>query len=117
VIVELARPGATLALDNCRAAIVPGPLPFRLGRAVQVALMFGIGDGLAPLVDRLLGKYLGEAVEPVSDYIGPAVMGASGVYLLVCRHCQLGWGSVGLGRAGLGGLGVVGMVRLRRSVR
>jgi manganese efflux pump family protein len=45
--------------------------------------MFGIWDGLAPLVGGLVGKYLGEAVEPLSDYIGPAVMGAHGVYLLV----------------------------------
>jgi putative Mn2+ efflux pump MntP len=83
VIVELLILGFTLSLDNFRASIALGTLPFSLGRAVQVALMFGLWDGLAPLVGGLLGTYLGEAIEPIADYVGPAVMGAYGLYLLV----------------------------------
>jgi putative Mn2+ efflux pump MntP len=64
MVAELVIPGVTLALDNFRAAIALGTLPFRLSRAVQVALTFGVWDGLAPLVGGLLGKYLGEAIEP-----------------------------------------------------
>jgi hypothetical protein len=39
---------------------------FRFAWVAPVALMFGIWDGLAPLVGGLLGKYLGEAVEPLT---------------------------------------------------
>ena len=83
MIVELLILGFTLSLDNFRASIALGTLPFSWGRAVQVAVMFGLWDGLAPLVGGLLGKYLGKAIEPIADYVGPAVMGVYGVYLLV----------------------------------
>jgi manganese efflux pump family protein len=83
MIVELVVLGFTLSLDNFRASIALGTLPFSLGRAVQIALMFGLWDGLAPLVGGLLGTYLGEAIEPIADYVGPAVMGLYGLYLLV----------------------------------
>jgi putative Mn2+ efflux pump MntP len=81
--VEVVILGVTLALDNFRASIALGPLPMRLGRAVHVAVMFGVWDGLAPLVGGMLGKFLCEAIEPLADYIGPAVMGVYGLYLLV----------------------------------
>ena len=83
MIVELLILGFTLSLDNFRASIALGTLPFSLSRAVQVALMFGLWDGLAPLVGGLLGSYLGEAIEPIADYVGPGVMGVYGLYLIV----------------------------------
>jgi manganese efflux pump family protein len=83
VIVELLVLGFTLSLDNFRASIALGTPPFSLGRAVQVALMFGLWDGLAPLVGGLPGRYVGTAIEPIAEYVGPAVMGAYGLYLLV----------------------------------
>jgi manganese efflux pump family protein len=45
--------------------------------------MLGLWDGVAPLVGVLLGRYLGEAIGPIAEYVGPAVMGAYGLYLLV----------------------------------
>ena len=83
MLVELLVLGFTLSLDNFRASIALGTLPFSHGRAVQIALTFGLWDGLAPLAGGLLGTYLGEAIEPIADYVGPAVMGAYGLYLLV----------------------------------
>jgi putative Mn2+ efflux pump MntP len=83
MIAELVVLGVTLALDNFRASIALGTLPFRLRRAVQVAVMFGLWDGLAPLAGGLLGQYLAGAIEPLADYIGPAVMGVCGLYLLI----------------------------------
>lgn len=72
-----------LSLDNFRSSVALGTVPFGLGRAAQIALIFGIWDGLAPLVGGVLGDYFGEAIGPVADYVGPAVLGLYGVYLLV----------------------------------
>lgn len=72
-----------LSLDNFRSAVALGTVPFSMRRAIQIALIFGIWDGLAPLAGGLLGNLLGEAIDPIADYVGPAVMGLYGVYLLV----------------------------------
>lgn len=75
--------GFTLSLDNFRASIALGTLPFNRIRAVQVALTFGLWDGLAPLVGAVIGHYLGRAIGPIADYVGPAAMAAYGLFLLV----------------------------------
>jgi manganese efflux pump family protein len=83
MIVELLVLGFTLSLDNFRASIALGTLPFRLRRAVQIAVTFGIWDGLAPLAGILLGRYLGEPIGPIAAHAGPALMGVYGLYLLM----------------------------------
>ena len=77
-----------LSWDNFRSSIALGTVPFGFRRAVQIALVFGFWDAVAPLVGGLLGQYFGEAVGPVAEYVGPAVLGAYGLYLLVgaVRH-------------------------------
>lgn len=81
-LVEVLALGFFLSLDNFRSSIAIGTIPFGFGRAVQIALVFGVWDALAPLVGGVLGHYLGEAIEPVADYVGPALLGAYGLYLL-----------------------------------
>lgn len=83
MIVALLVLGFTLSLDNFRASIALGTLPFSRVRAVQVALTFGVWDGLAPLVGVLLGRYINSLIGQIADYLGPAVMGGYGLYLLV----------------------------------
>jgi putative Mn2+ efflux pump MntP len=73
----------TLSLDNFRSSVALGTVPFGVRRAVQIALIFGFWDALAPLAGGLLGRYFGDAIGPIADYVGPAVMGAYGLYLLV----------------------------------
>jgi manganese efflux pump family protein len=75
--------GLVLSLDNFRTAIVLGAqrLPWR--DAVQVSLAFGFWDAVAPLVGILIGDYLAESIGSTADYVGAAVLGAYGVYLLV----------------------------------
>ncbi len=72
-----------LSLDNVRSSIALGTVPFGVRRAVQIALVFGVWDTLAPLVGGELGHLFGEEIGPVADWIGPGVMGAYGLYLLV----------------------------------
>ena len=73
----------TLSWDNFRSSVALGTVPFGVRRAVQIALIFGFWDALAPLAGGLLGRYFGDAIGPIADYVGPAVMGAYGLYLLV----------------------------------
>ncbi|MGH3630256.1 MAG: manganese efflux pump MntP family protein [Sciscionella sp.] len=83
MIVALLVLGFALSLDNFRSSIVLGTVPFGLRRAVQIALVFGIWDSLAPLAGGMLGHYFGKAIGPVADYVGPAAMALYGLYLLV----------------------------------
>jgi manganese efflux pump family protein len=73
----------TLSWDNFRSSVALGTVPFSVRRGVQIALVFGFWDALAPLVGGLLGRYSGAAIGPIADSVGPAVMGAYGLYLLV----------------------------------
>jgi putative Mn2+ efflux pump MntP len=80
---ELLILGVTLALDNFRTAIVLGALRLTWRRAVQVALVFGFWDAVAPLVGILGGDYFAETIGSTADYVGAAVLAAYGLYLLV----------------------------------
>jgi putative Mn2+ efflux pump MntP len=83
MIVELLILGFVLSLDNFRASIALGTVPFRFRRAVQIALMFGLWDAVMPLVGLLLGSYLSEATGTVAEYVGAMVLGGYGLYLLI----------------------------------
>lgn len=72
-----------LTLDNFRSAIAIGTVPFGWRRAVQIALVFGLWDAVAPLVGGIAGHYLGETVIGRSaDYVGPVVLGLYGAFLV-----------------------------------
>lgn len=72
-----------LSLDNFRSSIALGTVPFGIRRAVQIAVVFGFWDTVAPLVGGGLGHYFGQSIGPFADFIGPCLMGAYGLYLLV----------------------------------
>jgi|SRR5215217_6296891 putative Mn2+ efflux pump MntP len=80
---ELLILGVTLSLDNFRTAIALGALRLTRRHAVQVALVFGFWDAIAPLVGILGGDYLGQTIGSTADYVGAVVLGAYGLYLLV----------------------------------
>lgn len=75
--------GFVLSLDNFRVSIALGTVPFRLRRAIQIALTFGLWDGVMPLVGLSLGHYVGRAIGPISDYIGSSALGGYGLYLVI----------------------------------
>ena len=75
--------GFTLSLDNFRTAIAFGGLPLSWRRSVQIALMFGFWDGVAPLVGILSGRYWAEAIGSTAEYVGAIALGAYGLYLVV----------------------------------
>ena len=72
-----------LSLDNFRSSIALGTVPFSVGRAVQIALVFGFWDTVAPLVGGEIGSFFGDEFGDIAEYVGPVLMGAYGLYLLV----------------------------------
>ena len=75
--------GFTLSLDNFRTSIALGGLRLTWRRSVQVALVFGLCDGLAPLVGILIGLSWSEAIGSTAEYVGAIGLGLYGVYLIV----------------------------------
>jgi manganese efflux pump family protein len=74
--------GFVLSLDNFRVSIALGTVPFGLRRAVQVALTFGLWDGIMPLIGLLIGRQVGQAVGGIADLVGAAALGGYGLYLV-----------------------------------
>src|SRR3954464_11260885 len=75
--------GFFLGLDNFRVSIALGTVPFSVRRVVQVALMFGLWDGVMPLAGLLLGGYVGDSIGPIAEIAGSIALGGYGLYLLV----------------------------------
>lgn len=75
--------GFVLSLDNFRVSVALGTVPFGLKRAVQVALTFGLWDGIMPLIGLLIGRQIGAAVGDVAEFVGAAALGGYGLYLVV----------------------------------
>jgi putative Mn2+ efflux pump MntP len=75
--------GFTLSLDNFRTAIALGALRLGWGRSVQVALLFGFWDGVAPVVGILMGHYWSQTIGSTAEYVASIALGAYGLYLVV----------------------------------
>jgi len=75
--------GFTLSLDNFRTSIAFGGLPLSWRRSVEIALMFGFWDGVAPLVGMLVGHYWSHVIGSTAEYVGAIALGAYGLYLVV----------------------------------
>ncbi|HEX6468745.1 MAG TPA: manganese efflux pump [Streptosporangiaceae bacterium] len=80
--IEVLALGLFLSLDNFRSSIAIGTIPFRFRRAMQIAVVFGVWDGVAPLAGGVLGHYVGKMMGPIAEYVGPALLGIYGLYLL-----------------------------------
>ena len=80
---ELVVIGFTLSVDNFRSALLLGAFRLSWRRSLQVALVFGFWDAVAPLVGILGGAYLGEAIGETAQYVGAGLIAAYGVFLIV----------------------------------
>jgi manganese efflux pump family protein len=75
--------GFTLSLDNFRTAVALGGLRLKWRRALEIAVVFGLCDGLAPLVGILVGRYWGETIGETGELIGAIGLGVYGLWLVV----------------------------------
>lgn len=82
-VISLVILGFVLGLDNFRLAVALGAFELGWRRALRMAAVFGLWDGLSPLVGVLLGRYFGQLVGPVAETLGPIILGAFGLYLVV----------------------------------
>jgi len=84
MVLELVVLGVVLSLDNFRTAIILGPLEFAWRRALQIAVVFGFFDAVAPLAGILLGHDTGQRISgPLADLVGACALGLYGSYLIV----------------------------------
>lgn len=73
-------------------------------RQAQIVLAFGLCDGLAPLVGLLIGQSFVKYIGTWTEYLGPLMLGAYGVYVIyLARRCagkenreQDGWIVLGI---------------------
>ena len=79
--------GFTLSLDNFRTSIVLGGLKPTLLRSVKTSFIFGLWDGIAPLVGILIGGYLSNKVDSTADMI--AAIGLAGYGLFIVGRALL----------------------------
>jgi manganese efflux pump family protein len=75
--------GFGLSFDNFRTSVALGLLRLGWRRAARVALIFGVWDGLAPVVGILVGGYLSQAIGSIASYVGAVALAAYGVYLIL----------------------------------
>ncbi len=75
--------GFTLSLDNFRTSIVLGGLKPTLLRSVKTSFIFGLWDGIAPLVGILIGGYLSNKVDSTADTIAAIGLAGYGLFILV----------------------------------
>ena len=75
--------GLTLSLDNFRIAIVLGGLKPSLGTTVRTSFIFGLWDGVAPLVGIIVGVFLREKIDSTAEMIAAAGLAAYGLYLVI----------------------------------
>lgn len=71
-----------LSLDNFRLSIALGAYRFSWYRMLRTAVVFGLWDGVSPLIGLVIGHYIGQAVGPVANFVGPIVLAGFGLYLI-----------------------------------
>jgi putative Mn2+ efflux pump MntP len=74
--------GFTLSLDNVRISIALGGLRPTLRQSIKTSFIFGLWDGIAPLVGILVGGYLSEKIDSTATTIAAVGLGAYGLFVV-----------------------------------
>ena len=74
--------GFTLSLDNFRTSLVLGGLKPDFRTSVKTSAIFGVWDGVAPLVGLILGQFLSERIDSTADIIAAAGLAAYGLFVV-----------------------------------
>jgi putative Mn2+ efflux pump MntP len=75
--------GLVLSLDNFRTSLVLGGLKPTLVQSVKTSAIFGVWDGLAPVVGILIGHFLSDKLDNVSDPVTMIGLGVYGLFLII----------------------------------
>jgi manganese efflux pump family protein len=82
-VISLLTLGFTLSLDNFRISLILGGLKPTLRRSVKTSFIFGLWDGVAPLVGIIVGQYLSDKISATADIIAAAGLAAYGLFVVV----------------------------------
>ena len=75
--------GFVLSLDNFRSSLVLGGLKPTFPQSVKTSAIFGLWDGLAPVVGILIGHFLSDKLDENSDKVAMIGLGVYGVFLII----------------------------------
>jgi manganese efflux pump family protein len=81
-VIALLTIGFTLSLDNFRISVVLGGLKPTLRTSVKTSFIFGLWDGIAPLVGIIVGHYLRERIDSTAEMIAAAGLAGYGLFLV-----------------------------------
>jgi manganese efflux pump family protein len=81
--ISLLTLGLTLSLDNFRISIALGGLKPTLLRSVKTSAIFGLWDGLAPLVGIIVGHYLSDRIDSTADLVAALGLAGYGLFVVV----------------------------------
>jgi len=82
-VIALLTLGFTLSLDTFRISIVLGGLKPTWRTSVKTSFIFGVWDGVAPLVGIIVGTFLSERIDSTAELIAAAGLAAYGLYVVV----------------------------------
>jgi putative Mn2+ efflux pump MntP len=74
--------GFVLSLDNFRSSLVLGGLKPTFLQSVKTSAIFGVWDGVAPVVGILIGHFLSDKFDNASDTVAMIGLGVYGVFLI-----------------------------------
>ena len=75
--------GFILSLDNFRSSLVLGGLKPTFPQSVKTSAIFGLWDGLAPVVGILIGHLLRDKLDNASDTVAMYGLGIYGAFLII----------------------------------
>jgi putative Mn2+ efflux pump MntP len=75
--------GLTLSMDNFRTSIVLGGLRPSVLQSVKTSLIFGLWDGVMPLVGLVIGGYLSTKISNTAELIGAIGLASYGLWVIV----------------------------------
>ncbi len=74
--------GFTLSLDNFRMSIALGGLKPTLLQSVKTSAIFGLWDGIAPLVGIIVGHYLSSRISDTAETIAAIGLAMYGAFVI-----------------------------------
>lgn len=74
--------GVTLSLDNFRISIAMGGLKPTFRQSVKTSFIFGLWDGIAPLVGIIIGDYLSKKVDSTATTVAAIGLFAYGLFIV-----------------------------------
>jgi putative Mn2+ efflux pump MntP len=82
-VIALLSLGFTLSLDNFRISLVLGGLKPSFSTSVKTSFIFGLWDGVAPLVGIIVGHFLSEKIDSTAELIAAAGLIGYGLFVVI----------------------------------